>query len=313
LNDYRGTHVPPGWDDWQAVVINGGSSYQSPCGYATTELTLRASAAIVHAPANRPLFLVVSYHAPHGPSIPDKHYAHADVGRTLNREDQQRKRCLLSVDDSIAAVAKAMGTRWDSAIMLALSDNGFLLGEHGKRGKARWWDQAERVPLLARLSTKSAGTDERLVSSIDICPTLLHATGASPTWAVDGLALQDAWDRESVLIRGYPSPTSAQAPWVGLKGKDWVYVEEEGSPPRYYADPAEEQNIIDQIDPAPLHARLQELLACSGYGGYPRPVLLVLRGLQHRPRQRGVQTRFACIDCDSPATHRTELGSSALA
>jgi hypothetical protein len=77
---------------------------------------------------------------------------------------------------------------------------------------------------------------------------------------LDGQALQDAWDRESVLIHGYPDKVAKHIPFVGLKGKDWVYVELEGEPARYYADPAEEQNTIDQIDPAPLHARLQELL-----------------------------------------------------
>jgi arylsulfatase A-like enzyme len=256
LNGYHSTTAPPGWDDWQIAT----NAYHTPCGYATTELTRRAAAAILAAPADQPLFLVVAHHAPHSPSIPDTPYAKARVGPTRNAEDQRRKRCLLSVADSITALATTMGPRWDSAIVLALSDNGFLLGEHDRRGKAVWWDQAERVPLLARLSATSAGTDHRLVSSIDICPTLVRATGARATWAMDGLALQDPWDREAVLIADYQT-TGRGTPFVGVKGAGWVYVEPTDGPARYYADRAEQVNRIDQIDPAPLHARVQALLA----------------------------------------------------
>jgi membrane-anchored protein YejM (alkaline phosphatase superfamily) len=227
----------------------------------TSEVTRQAIDAVVHAPGDQPLFLFVSHHAPHSPSIPDEQYARAVVGPTLNQEDKDRKRCLLSVDDSIASIAAAMGGRWDSAIVLALSDNGYMLGEHDRQGKATWWDQAERVPLLARLPGVSSHTDDRLVSSIDVCPTLLRATGAKATWPMDGLALQDAWDRDSVLIHGLPDTVGKNISFVGLKGKDWVYVKPAGKPARYYADAAEKKNTIGKIDPAPLRARLKKLLA----------------------------------------------------
>jgi arylsulfatase A-like enzyme len=245
-----------------AGIGNGDNPYNLPCGYLTREITRSTVNAIVHAPADQPLFLFVSHHAPHSPSTPEMQYAHADVGPTRNQEDLDRKSCLLSVDDSTASIATSMGRRWENAVVLALSDNGYMLGEHDNRGKAIWWDQAERVPLLARVPGLARGTDDRLVSSIDVCPTLLRATGAKATWPVDGKALQGDWDRNSVLIASYQTRSARESrnPFAGLKGKDWVYVEPRGESARYYADPADEQNTINLIDPTPWHARLTQLL-----------------------------------------------------
>ena len=156
-----------------------------------------------------------------------------------------------------------MGERWNSAVILAMTDNGFLLGEHGTDGKAIWWDQAARCPLLARLPGAASGADERMVSNADVCPTLLRATGATAGWPMQGKPLQDAWTRDAVLIEGYQSESSGESrtPFSGMKGQGWVYVEPQGQAPQYYADPDESTNAIATIDQAAYSARLKELQA----------------------------------------------------
>ena len=262
INEYTGSRQPPGWDDWRAMVMKG-DTYEVGGRYATSAMTARATDAVVAAPVDQPLFLFVSHHAPHVPHTPAKKYRNANVAPARNAADKERKRCLLSVDDSISAIAAAMGERWDSAVVLALSDNGYLLGEHGTQGKAIWWDEAARCPLLARLPSTSAATDERMVSSIDVCPTLLRAAGAEAWWPVQGRPLQETWQRDRVLIEGFQSESAGESrsPFSGIKGPGWVYVEPKGKPARYYADPGEQHDAIDTIDRAAYSAWLAELRA----------------------------------------------------
>lgn len=262
LNEYNGKRVPPGWDDWRAVVMKG-DTYKAGKRYATTALTSRARQAILAAPPDKPLFLVISHHAPHVPHTPARKYRKRPMGGTRSKADRERKRCLLSVDDSIAATAGVMGDRWDSAVIMAMSDNGFLLGEHGTEGKAIWWDEAARVPLLARLPGVPTGTDTRMVSNVDVCPTLLHATGATAGWPVQGLPLQEDSARDGVLIQGFQPRSSGEprTPFAAIKGPGWVYVEPQGQAPQYYADPGEQVNAIATIDQPAYAAWLQALLA----------------------------------------------------
>lgn len=156
-----------------------------------------------------------------------------------------------------------MGERWKSAVVLVMSDNGFLLGEHGTDGKAIWWDQAARCPLLARLPGVTGAVDNRMVSNTDVCPTLLRATGASAWWPLQGKPLQDAWSRDGVLIQGFQEQSSGEprTPFAGIKGPGWVYVEPDGKPPQYYADADERTNTIATINQPAYAAWLRELLA----------------------------------------------------
>lgn len=262
LNQYSGARVPPGWNDWRAMVMND-DTYKVGGKYLTSVMTSRVRQAILAAPSDKPLFMLISHHAPHGPHRPAKRHAKKNVGGARNQDDRERKRCLLSVDDSIAATADAMGERWNSAVILAMSDNGYLLGEHGTNGKAIWWDQAARCPLLARLPGITGATDDRMVSNADVCPTILRAAGATAWWPMQGKPLQDAWTRDAVLIEGFQSESAGEprTAFAGMKGPGWVYVEPAGKAPQYYADAGEQTNAIATIDQAAFAARLQELRA----------------------------------------------------
>ncbi|MDQ2654113.1 MAG: sulfatase-like hydrolase/transferase [Chloroflexota bacterium] len=262
INEYNGKRLPPGWSDWRAITMDG-DTYKVGGKYATSAESSRAREAILSAPSDKPLFLLVSHHAPHEPHTPARRYEKKKLGGTRNQDDRERKRCLLSVDDAIAAAADTMGERWHSAVILFMSDNGFLLGEHGTDGKAIWWDQAARCPLLARLPGIPDGADNRMVSNTDVCPTLLRATGATAWWPMQGKPLQDAWTRDGVLIQGFQGQSSGEprTPFAGIKGPGWVYVEAQGKAPQYYADPGESTNAIATIDQPAYAAWLQELLA----------------------------------------------------
>lgn len=102
MNGYgagRAGHVPPGWDDWQALILEGGGcptdGYFGECisdngvlerlgttqaDYSTTVLGGRAVGFIGQTPAAQPLFLYFAPRAPHLPTIPESRYASACAG-----------------------------------------------------------------------------------------------------------------------------------------------------------------------------------------------------------------------------------------
>jgi N-acetylglucosamine-6-sulfatase len=269
MNNFKGK--ARGWDDWRAVPENlVHQRYMEDGTYVTTALTNRALAAIKDAPADQPLFLMVGHVAPHAPWQPEAKYDDADVGPTRNNDDAKRKRTLLSVDDSTAAIAEALGSRWDTAVVIAASDNGYLLGEHHTEGKSHWWDEASRVMALVRAPGIAPGTDTRVTSTVDLPATILFAAGAEVNHPLDGRPLQESWTRDAVLIESWVKSSAGyrRKPFAALKGDGWVYVEAKQAKPHYYllAD-GETQDQIGTLSAAErddLAARLAELRNCRG-------------------------------------------------
>jgi hypothetical protein len=60
-----------------------------------------------------------------------------------------------------------------------MSDNGWMLGEHGLTSKVLAYEPSARVPLLVASPGLKLGTPcDRLVSNLDLAPTLLDFAGA---------------------------------------------------------------------------------------------------------------------------------------
>jgi arylsulfatase A-like enzyme len=264
LNGYtRQDPTPPGWDDWGQLIAAPRDVHGE---YVTDIVRDRALAAIAHA-GSEPLFLIAAFGAPHEPAIPAERHRNAfpDVSPPNER---QRLQSLLAVDEAVAAVAKAMGDRWQSACVMALSDNGFLLDEHGSaEGKYYWWDGASRV--TARIRCHGVAHPERLASTVDIAPTILAAAGVDADWPMDGRPLQETWDREGALL-------SAQSPdddtfYDAIKTREWLYVEASDRPPALYRrSDGESRNWLgtdaDPRGPDEWAAWLALLRNCAGSG-----------------------------------------------
>jgi arylsulfatase A-like enzyme len=263
----------PGWDVWDVIPGTRAAKarYQWRGGYVTDTLTASAVDAIATAPADTPLFLMVGHVAPHAPWTPAPEYAQEDVGPTINRDDANRKRTLLSVDDSTEDIAAAMGDRWASACVVVLTDNGWLIDEHGTSGKSHWWDEATRVPMRIRCPGIADGVDRRMASTVDVPATLLAAAGASMEHPLDGQPLQENWQRAGVLVESWDQNSVGKSqrrlPFTAIKGEDFLYVEPKGKAPRYYRMPDEAENVIATL-PRQERQRLADWLAalrtCAG-------------------------------------------------
>jgi hypothetical protein len=58
---------------------------------------------------------------------------------------------------------------------------------------------------------------------------------------LDGRALQEAWDREGILVESWDEKNAGnmRPAFSAIKGKGWLYVKAEGTTPQLYRDPAE--------------------------------------------------------------------------
>jgi arylsulfatase A-like enzyme len=114
-------------------------------------------------------------------------------------------RAIMSADDQFDATMRLLSDRGVLANTLVIlsSDNGYLWGEHGRWEKFTPYEPAIRTPLLVRWPGHiPAGTDTaRLVTLVDILPTVLQAAGITPPAAaprLDGESLLGASARSTV-------------------------------------------------------------------------------------------------------------------
>jgi arylsulfatase A-like enzyme len=200
---------------------------------------------------------------------------------------------LLSVDESVGRVYEALRAtaQLDDTVIVFTSDNGFVLGEHGRVDKRTMYEDSIRVPLLVRYPRRfRAGTVvDRLVLSHDLAPSLIEIGGAAPldgitgrSWA--GLAAGEpaaSW-RQAFL---YEYNYEAQFPYTpnvrGVRTDRWKYItypHGDGSADRFraelydlQADPHELRNLAaDPAHAATLREMRERLAAVSREAGPDR-------------------------------------------
>ncbi len=213
----------------------------------------------------------------HGPGTPGHQPA------TAIREGQLR--LLLSVDDMVKRIRKAMaeGGEAKDTLVVFVSDNGLLWGEHGDVSiKDMPWSPSIEIPLALRWPGHFAagGEDSRTAANIDLAPTILEAAGIALPPTMDGRSLLSSWDRQHVLIEyGGLSGSVSIPPWIGLHAPgEYQYTEYYGSGPtpsfrEHYdlaADPWQVSNPLANPDPgddppvADLSVAVKTALACVG-------------------------------------------------
>ena len=295
--------------------VNG--RIREPPGYSTDFIT---ESAVTHLERleriedNDPWFLYVTPFGPHYPSLPAVRHRRIDVpsfnGNPATREEdlsdkppfvrrtregtarwarrtrKRQLRTLLSVDDLVRKMDRTLHRLHESSntLMIFTSDNGLAWGEHGMRGrKTAAYEPNVRVPLMLRWPGvfPEGVVSHRLVSNIDIAPTIYDAVGVSDevTTRVDGRSLLDeSWERDEVLVQRARTGGNPVPPWTGLRSSTIMYAEYRLDPvfSEYYdlvADRWELENLLHNGDPsddpdeAALHERLKDLRDCAGTVG----------------------------------------------
>ena len=276
--------------------LNVQGQWQVVPGYITYILRDFAVQFLRTAPRHRPFVLLFAPNAPHAPADPapgdedlypnlpphrPPNFNEADVSdkprwvqalpllnaqRIAGIEAFRRKQLqtLRPVDRTIRDMLRLLQRqgRLDSTVVFYISDNGFFWGEHRIReGKNRVYEPSIRVPFALRYPplVGRARVEHRLVTNLDIAPTVYELAGLPIPPEVDGLSLVSLlrgtqhW-RDAFLTESWPAQ-----PYEAIHTGRFVYVETRGDRPELYdlhVDPYQLENKVDD----PHYARIVEWL-----------------------------------------------------
>ncbi len=201
-----------------------------------------------------PWLMVLTPSSPHGPTTPARE--HKDVrlpkweGNPANFEEdlsdkppmlypnntpdgvearvgakahQRAAKTLLGADTLVNDVFEALRALDEDSNTLAffMSDNGFLMGEHGLRLKRFPYPMSQEIPLFMRWpdgGVPGGETDDRLAANIDILPTVLEAAGLEDSLEheVDGLSLRGFEQRNRLLLEHFADNRRQVPTWASL-------------------------------------------------------------------------------------------------
>ncbi len=202
---------------------------------------------------------------------------------------------LLSVDESVGRLLDSLEAtgQLDDTVVVFTSDNGFVLGEHGRVDKRTMYEESIRVPLLVRyprLATPGRVVSQ-MVLSHDLAPSLIELARATPLEDITGRSFVPLLSGTDVPWRSaflYEYNYEKQFPYTpnvrGVRTDDWKFIRYptgDGEPDRFTAelydlraDPHELRNLAD--DPAhaarrrEMEQRFDEVSAEAGPDRIPR-------------------------------------------
>lgn len=263
--------------------------------YAPTLLAQKAIDFIDAVPSTSPLFLFYAPFAPHKepgkqgaiPASQDRgtysdlaplrplNYDEADVSDKpswiqgdpridratalrLNEKRISMIEALQAVDRAVGDIVQALAdqNRLDTTMIVFMSDNGYLFGEHRDEGKNNPYDSATRVPMIIRYDPLVAGpvVSQENAMNIDLAPTIADVAGLSDVPATDGVSLKPilldptANVRGAFLLEGGDQTPSGHPPYCGARNERFMFVRYADGQAEFYdyqKDPFELHNRVD--------------------------------------------------------------------
>ena len=191
---------------------------------------------------------------------------------------------LLSVDESVGRLYRLLQERGelDNTIIVFMSDNGILSGEHGMVDKRTAHEPSIRIVQLVRYSGLTPcdrpAVVERQVLTVDMAPSLLQLCGAPAlaeshgrSWVKLVRAGDDSWRSFWFYAYNYEKQFPYTPNVRCVRTEQWKYIRYphgDGSPDRHLAelyniefDPEERYNLIAKAKYAPVAASLRTELA----------------------------------------------------
>jgi arylsulfatase A-like enzyme len=200
----------------------------------------------------------------------------------LAQQDSQRRRmwrASLAVDDAVRAIFTTLAEtgRLSSTVVIFMNDNGYSFGAHRWKVKRCEYEECHHVPLKVYWPGTAGGTDGRLVSNVDLAPTLAQIAGATPQVVQDGRSLvplvtgQPVTGWRTGLLQHWPGgnevgawPVNDSVPgYYGITTARYRYVELDTGEIELYdheSDPYELTNVANRSGYADVRADLRARL-----------------------------------------------------
>ncbi len=249
-------------------VINIGGKARKHRGYQTEVLRKLVADFIEGTPDDQPFFAVYSPTSPHMPADDDRYESlDVDIPRSpsydeatdltgkpafmrrgpLSQIEKARidstytkmARSVRALDDSIAKLLTSLGDRASDTIVIFMSDNGYLYGEHRATKKVLAYEESIKVPMVIRANgvsgARASVAFDGLASNVDVAATLAAVVGRQ--WASDGVSLLPAVTgqtdvvRESVLVEfcnGLRYPCEGTGGWGSRRFPSFSGVVQDG-------------------------------------------------------------------------------------
>lgn len=199
----------------------------------------------------------------------------------------QQLRTLMSVDDMVDRVMNKLDEtgQLDNTLVLFVSDNGYMWGEHGRRGKLAPYRESIQVPMRARFP--GLEPKNQIVANIDIAPTAMEVAGLSIPEEMDGQSLlEPGWPGRSQLLTEHwcwqKNAPGTCLRWASVRHvSGWQYIENYDDDGRVYFreyyrrdDPWQLNNTFRDgkrwTTPTPERVReLHDWIASQGYVPLP--------------------------------------------
>lgn len=210
-----------------------------------------------------------------GPFVRDLPLLTKEEIEDLVEDNRRRRQSLLAVDDAVRAVVRTLRASGElkNTVIVFTGDNGYLLGQHRiSMGKYFPYEPALRIPFVMRgPGIRPDAKVDRLVSLIDLTPTLLDFAGAKAVGRrPDGMSLRPLLSgngdirSRSVLLSSGPqkAPSGTNLPlFDGVRTPSFAWWRYEDGFEEMYDlrnDPDELTNVAQ--DPAYADIR-EELVA----------------------------------------------------
>jgi N-acetylglucosamine-6-sulfatase len=161
----------------------------------------------------------------------------------------------------------------ENTIIIYTSDNGYQWGEHQLVDKRWAYEESIRIPFLMRYPALGHGEGvrvQRMVTNLDVAPTLLALAGIAPPEWMQGRSLlpllgeaNPPW-RDAVLYSYYFEPPYPTPTMHAVRTERYKYIAYEGLPPELFdleADPSEQVNRAGDPAMAAIRTRLESRLA----------------------------------------------------
>lgn len=183
---------------------------------------------------------------------------------------------LLGLDESVSRVLAYLDENGlaESTLVLYMSDNGFLLGEHGLIDKRHAYEESMRIPMLvwAPGMVEPGTRIEEMVLNVDVAPMLLDLAAAGIPESMDGSSFlpllrgeEVPWRDEMLFVYYWEFPFPHTPTVLALRDERYKYVFYHGvwDTNELYdlkEDPYETENLIDHPAAAERVAAMRQRL-----------------------------------------------------